>query len=130
MSEVGAIVFDGDRGRVSTGGTKMVHLVQVKSAIIDEVVGVERSVGIRELRDNLSKFLDQVKGGDEVIITEHGKPVAKVTSLDAGNLRLQQLIAEGRVAASKRPKDGWLPKPMQWHGSGSSAEFLERGRDL
>ena len=41
------------------------------------------TVNVRELRDNLSAYLSQANGGDEVIITLHGKPVAKIVPVAA-----------------------------------------------
>lgn len=35
-------------------------------------------VGIRELRDNLSRYLDRVRGGEEVVVTDRGHAVARV----------------------------------------------------
>ena len=35
-------------------------------------------VGVRELRNNLSKYLERVRGGEEVIVTDRGRPVARV----------------------------------------------------
>jgi prevent-host-death family protein len=40
-----------------------------------------RSAGVREARQNLSALLDEVKRGREVIITEHGRPVARLVPL-------------------------------------------------
>jgi prevent-host-death family protein len=37
-----------------------------------------RVAGVREARQNLSALLDEVKRGREVVITEHGRPVAKL----------------------------------------------------
>jgi prevent-host-death family protein len=37
-----------------------------------------RRAGVREARQNLSALLDEVKQGREVIITERGRPVAKL----------------------------------------------------
>ena len=37
-----------------------------------------RTAGVREARQNLSMLLDEVKKGREVLITEHGRPVAKL----------------------------------------------------
>jgi len=37
-----------------------------------------RTAGVREARQNLSALLDEVKKGREVVITEHGRPVAKL----------------------------------------------------
>jgi prevent-host-death family protein len=40
-------------------------------------------VGVRELRQNLSKYLDRVKGGEALIVTEHGRPVARLVAAGA-----------------------------------------------
>lgn len=36
------------------------------------------TVGIRELKTHLSKYMRRVKSGEIVIITEHGKPVGRI----------------------------------------------------
>lgn len=41
-----------------------------------------RTTGIREARQNLSALLDEVKKGREIVITEHGRPVAKLVPPD------------------------------------------------
>jgi prevent-host-death family protein len=41
-----------------------------------------RTAGVREARQNLSGLLDEVKKGREVLITERGKPVAKLVPPD------------------------------------------------
>jgi prevent-host-death family protein len=41
-----------------------------------------RTAGVREARQNLSALLDEVKKGREVVITERGRPVAKLVPLD------------------------------------------------
>lgn len=35
-------------------------------------------VGVRQLKTNLSRYLRSVRNGDEVVITDHGKPVARL----------------------------------------------------
>jgi len=40
-----------------------------------------RQAGVREARQNLSDLLDDVKKGREVVITEHGRPVARLAPL-------------------------------------------------
>jgi len=37
-----------------------------------------RIAGVREARQNLSELLDEVKKGREVVITERGRPVARL----------------------------------------------------
>jgi len=39
----------------------------------------ELTVGVRELKSQLSKYLRQVKAGRTVVITEHGKAVAQLS---------------------------------------------------
>jgi prevent-host-death family protein len=36
------------------------------------------TVNVRQLRDNLANYLSQVGQGDEVTITSHGKPIARI----------------------------------------------------
>ncbi len=59
-------------------------------------------VGVRELRDHLSKYLAQVKEGREVVITDHGRPVARLVPPGDAHERLAQLIAEGRATPPQR----------------------------
>lgn len=54
-------------------------------------------VGVRELKNNLSRYLDRVQHGEEVIVTEHGRPVARLSGLDHPTDRLAALIASGAV---------------------------------
>jgi prevent-host-death family protein len=35
-------------------------------------------VGVRELRQNLSKYLDRVKAGEDLVVTERGREVARL----------------------------------------------------
>ena len=41
-----------------------------------------RTAGIREARQNLSLLLDEVRKGREVVITDRGRPVAKLVPPD------------------------------------------------
>jgi prevent-host-death family protein len=41
-----------------------------------------RTAGVREARQNLSALLDEVRKGREVVITERGRPVAKLVPPD------------------------------------------------
>jgi len=40
-------------------------------------------VGVRELRQNLSKYLDRVKAGQDLVVTEHGREVARLVPIGA-----------------------------------------------
>ena len=54
-------------------------------------------VGVRELKNNLSRYLEQVRDGDEVIVTDRGRPVARLSSIDKSTDRLADLVAAGLV---------------------------------
>ena len=60
-------------------------------------------VGVRELRAGLSGWLDRVQAGDEVVVTERGKPVARLVPMQHKS-RLQELIEQGTVTPAARPK--------------------------
>ncbi|MDA8072152.1 MAG: type II toxin-antitoxin system prevent-host-death family antitoxin [Actinomycetota bacterium] len=66
-------------------------------------------VGVRELRNNLSRYLDRVRAGDEVVVTDHGREIARVVPIGNGEREpgaLDRLVAEGLVAAplkARRP---------------------------
>jgi prevent-host-death family protein len=65
-------------------------------------------VGIRELRADLSNWVRRVRGGDEVVVTDRGKPVARLLAVE-GERTLDRLIREGRVIPARRRKSGDLP---------------------
>lgn len=61
------------------------------------------AVGVRELRQNLSIYLDRVKEGETLRVTEHGHAVALLTPLPAKTMTvLERLVAEGKATAPTR----------------------------
>jgi prevent-host-death family protein len=46
----------------------------------------ERRIGIRELKSRLSECVREVKTGGTIVVTEHGRPVARIIP-DAATLR-------------------------------------------
>ena len=69
----------------------------------------ERQVGVRELRQNLSKYLRRVERGERLEVTEHGRPVAVLAPLGEPATSLERLIAAGRVVAPRRDLLEQLP---------------------
>lgn len=61
-------------------------------------------VGIRDLKNQLSRYVDQAVAGTEIIVTDHGKPVARLTTLTESDTRLQQLIESGAVRPALNSK--------------------------
>jgi prevent-host-death family protein len=92
-----------------------------------------RGVAVAELKAALSRYLAQVKGGGEVLITERGKPVAKLVPLtrDASDLppHLLDLERAGivRLGTGRLPDGFWkLPRPRDPKGRLLKALLAER----
>lgn len=71
----------------------------------NEEMGVATSsteVGIRDLKNGLSKYLERVRAGEEVIVTDRGRPVARLSAIDESTDRLADLVAAGVVRAPTR----------------------------
>jgi prevent-host-death family protein len=70
---------------------------------------VKREVGVRELHDQLSRYVQHVAAGHEVVVTMRGRPVARLSPLDAPDpfesLRRRGLIQE--------PTRDWSPPKDQ-----------------
>ncbi|HET8606348.1 MAG TPA: type II toxin-antitoxin system prevent-host-death family antitoxin [Gaiellaceae bacterium] len=69
-------------------------------------------VGVRELRADLSRWLHRVRDGEEVVVTDRGKAVARILPVN-GERRIDRLIREGTVTPAPRPWRGKLPKPIE-----------------
>jgi prevent-host-death family protein len=60
-------------------------------------------VGVRELRDQLRKWLDAVRRGEEITVTERGKPIARLIGASSPE-PLDRLIAQGIVTPPRGPR--------------------------
>jgi antitoxin (DNA-binding transcriptional repressor) of toxin-antitoxin stability system len=81
-------------------------------------------VGIRALRDALSRCLTEVRGGHVITVTDHGRVIARI--LPAGEpTALERLIAEGRVRPGKRRKR-LAPRPVDAAGTVSDLVAEQR----
>lgn len=81
-------------------------------------------VGIRELRDGLSRFLAEVRGGQTITVTDHGKPIAQIGPVSVPTA-LERLIAEGRVTPAKRRK---RPAPTPIKTAGPVSDLIDEQR--
>ena len=95
-----------------------------------------KKASISILKAQLSRYLDAVKSGEEVIVTERGRPVARLSAVDSSESptgRVAQLIREGRMrppldpAPERRPAEPTAPDP-----EGRALKYLlderEKGR--
>jgi prevent-host-death family protein len=90
------------------------------------------NVGIREAKVSLSKLLKRVVKGHEVIITERGKPVAKIVPIPEDRLSLAERIAkleeQDLLGPAKKGRAMRLPPPLPAR-EGVAQEFLQEDRD-
>jgi prevent-host-death family protein len=81
-------------------------------------------MGVRELKDGLSRALRAVQAGDTVEVTDHGRPIARI--IKAGPTRAQQMLAEGRLIPAESQDDllELLPPPPLEPGERTGSEIL------
>ncbi len=53
-------------------------------------------IGIRELRARLSHYVGIVRAGEEIVVTERGRPVARLIGASDGSA-MDRLVAQGIV---------------------------------
>lgn len=82
-------------------------------------------VGIRELRADLSRWLLRVRAGEEVVVTDRGKAVARLLPV-SGERPLDRLIAAG-VVKPARDRSGWRPV-ARVHASGLVSDLVAEQR--
>jgi prevent-host-death family protein len=61
------------------------------------------TVGVRELRANLSRYLAEVAKGSAVVVTDHGTPIARLTAVDEITPGFRRMVEEGRIRLATKP---------------------------
>jgi antitoxin (DNA-binding transcriptional repressor) of toxin-antitoxin stability system len=68
------------------------------------------TVGVRELKNQLSQYLQYVKDGEKIIVTEHNRIIAEIIVPEKKNVNIgikekfEQLKKEGKMVLSKQNK--------------------------
>ena len=93
---------------------------------------LRKSAAVAELKAQLSRVLSRVKGGEEIIVTERGLPIARIVPIRAGEMGTEQwrdLERQGlmRLGTGRLPKDfSKLPRPKDPGASVRKAVIAER----
>lgn len=88
----------------------------------------QHTVGIRQLKEQLSHYVEQVKTGATVVITERGKPVGRIVPVASSlESRLQQL-AEANLLAWSGRKLGSAAPVVCVRGAKTVADLLLEDR--
>ncbi|NHN54774.1 type II toxin-antitoxin system prevent-host-death family antitoxin [Calidifontibacter sp. DB0510] len=81
-------------------------------------------LGIRELRDGLSRHIAAVRQGEEIVVTDHGRPVARIVPIGEPS-PLERLIAEGVVTRARSHPEP-LPPVVRTSGRVSDLAVEQR----
>ena len=90
----------------------------------------ERRIGIRELKSKLSECVREVRSGATIVVTEHGRPVARMIA-DASSLdeRLAVLSNAGRILWSGRRLTPATPVARARGGRKTVADLISENRE-
>jgi len=96
------------------------------------MVTTMKIAAVSKLKAYLSEYLSQVKAGNEVLITDRGKPVARLVPVLRTKTTRESMIRmekQGllKLGSGKLPKDFWsMPRPEDPNGLVLKALLEER----
>jgi prevent-host-death family protein len=90
------------------------------------------SAGIKELKNNLSRYLSQVKKGEDILVTERGRAIARIIKEDSKDLHLREvlspLIVKGLIKLPSQKLDREISTPIKLPGKPVSDIVIEDRR--
>jgi antitoxin (DNA-binding transcriptional repressor) of toxin-antitoxin stability system len=92
-----------------------------------------KTVGIRVLKNKLSRYLDLVRQGETVLVTDRGEVIAEIRQPSPWTLSgndsdwsfLQRLAAQGKMALAKVRGKPRSPPPKKLHYPGTLQELID-----
>jgi prevent-host-death family protein len=90
------------------------------------------TIGVRELRQNASKYLRRVAAGESFTVTDRGTPVAAlVPPPREGRSRYEEMVTRGELIPAEDPDStAWSTPPLPAKpGETPLSEILQRMRD-
>jgi prevent-host-death family protein len=78
---------------------------------------MSNTVGVAELRQNLSVYLRRVRQGERLVVTDRNRPVAELGPAPTAGPELDRLVAGGRIAP---PVRRGLPEPLDLTGDSAA----------
>ena len=116
-------------------GTRVGHdhrLLGIRMAKQSVQAGPVTSTGIRELKDNLSRYLRRIEAGERIVITAHGRVVAELVQPGATtkstSRRFDELVASGVIRPPLEAGDPTEAWPDIRLPSGTAAELIDAER--
>jgi prevent-host-death family protein len=89
------------------------------------------SVGIRRLKNQLSRYVRRVAAGDRVLVTDRGRIVAALVpppSGEATSARYDRLVAAGHIRPPLERGDPLAGLPRLRLARGTAATLIDRDR--
>jgi prevent-host-death family protein len=83
------------------------------------------NIGVRDLKQNLSKYLDQAANGEMVVVTDRGVPKALIVAIPGGD-QMAKGVEEGWITPPR--KAGRLGAPLGLNAKRRSIEVLNEDR--
>lgn len=83
------------------------------------------SVGIRELRQNLSRYIVRLKRGEAFAVTERGREVGRLVPAASDELVARLVAERGATPAQGKLLELIPPSPLQVHGPPSEQVIAE-----
>lgn len=94
---------------------------------------MKTTASISEIKARLSAYLDRVRQGEEVLVTDRGRPIARlapVTGEPAAEGRREHLLRTGRMAPPRNPLPrDFLKRPRPTDPDGRSLAALLEERE-
>jgi prevent-host-death family protein len=96
-----------------------------------------KTAGVAELKAKLSAHLALVKRGEEILVTERGRPIARIVPVEPAETdeeaRVQRLAGKGLVKLPERPwgpgeLEAFLSRPKVRVPEGTVARLIEEER--
>ena len=94
-----------------------------------------RTIGVRELKAELSRVLRDVQKGEAFLVTDRGRVVAELRRPDGGVMEdspvdraFSRLAASGALRLAERPVNPYTASPLRLP-DGSALELLNADRD-
>jgi prevent-host-death family protein len=88
-------------------------------------------VGLREANQHFSRIMRAVRDGEEVLLTERGKPFARIVPMrhSRQEAAIRQMVKEGLLRPAEKP--GIMPdwKPRRIRGGVLTTQILREERD-
>jgi prevent-host-death family protein len=89
------------------------------------------STGIRDLKNNLSRYIARAAAGERVVITDRGRPVAELvppSSAPVYRTRYEELKASGVILPAVRPGARFHDWPDIKLPPGTAAQLIDEDR--